>query len=124
MSRKHVRLQPRPAPRKRATVDDDALISAILQLHGTDKRGHFQPCVGWLYASGDVRRYHPEAEWLNLHRAISSCFGSVAKRMRGTWDADFHQLGDPVTAILMVLNERGDVVWKHRIDIPDEMGTR
>lgn len=84
----------------------------------------FVPIVGYLHKDGTTSEYtHGDGygpTWLN--RAIATCFGSAARRMRGLHSFGSNQ--SPIIAILMVVQSDGKVVWKHRLDVPKGAFTR
>jgi hypothetical protein len=83
--------------------------------------GRYRPIVGYLHANGTLSQYQTEhMAWLSFDRAVSTCFGSAARRLRGT-----HQVpgsDSPIVAILMlVMGGQNTVVWKHRFDLPEDL---
>lgn len=84
--------------------------------------GLYSPRIGYLYHDGSVQDYSPQNVWISMRRAISSCFGSCARRTRGmVWSEARDGTGPPVAALLGVVDSRGRFVWKQRIDFPPEM---
>jgi len=83
--------------------------------------GQYRPMVGYLHADGTVTKYATDAmAWYSFDRAVSTCFGSAARRLRGLHS--FAAPDSPIVAILMmVLGGEGKTVWKHRIDLPEEL---
>lgn len=83
--------------------------------------GVYQPMCGYLHANGEVSQYATNGmTWLSFDRAVSSCFGSAARRFRGTHTVDAPS--SPVVAILMLVLSNGKIVWRHRVDIPEKIG--
>lgn len=80
--------------------------------------GQYRPMVGYLHADGTVTKYSTEMMgWYDFDRAVSSCFGSAARRFRGL--KSFDAPNSPIVAVLMmVLGANGEVKWKQRIDVP------
>lgn len=103
--------------RKRRAVDPFA---AMLKAAQVPLTAEYRPMVGYLYANGDVQQFSSTTQaWFSFDRAVSSCFGSAAKRMRGTWDADFNQRGVIVAFVMLVVDGRNRIAWKQRVDIPE-----
>lgn len=85
--------------------------------------GHYRPIVGYLYSRGTVRRFSSDqTTWLSLDRAIATCFGSAAKRLRGTWDADYNRLGRVTAILMMVTDMQGAIIWKLQVELPELLG--
>lgn len=109
-----------PAP-PRQRRDSDAF-RALLKANDVPRLGEYRPMVGYLYSNGSVVSYNPMAmAWYSLDRAISSCFGSASRRLRGTWDAGFHKRGVVVACLMMVVDSRSRIAWRAKIDIPEEL---
>ena len=87
---------------------------ALGELYG--EKGMYLSRCGYLHADGGVSDFAPTTGWQHLHRAVASCFGSCARRMRGTWNAS----EPPIAALLAVVDWRGRYVWKQRINFPKE----
>jgi hypothetical protein len=82
--------------------------------------GVYQPRCGYLHADGRVSQYATQnMTWLTFDRAVSSCFGSAARRFRGTHTVDAPS--SPIVAILMMVLSNGKIVWRHRVDIPEKV---
>lgn len=106
------------AKRKRRVVDANEDFRALL--HDLPTRGvTYQPIVGYVFEHGPVVRYAPTTWWYDFGRAVSTCWGSLARRCRGTWDAEFNERGEPVKALLMVVRGDGSVAWKHTVDLQE-----
>lgn len=104
----------RPRRATRADVFTELLKAGMLS-----HTAEYRPMVGYLYSDGSVVNYSPQnAAWYSLDRAISTCFGSAARRMRGTWDAAYHKRGVVTAFLMMVIDSRNEIVWKARVDIP------
>lgn len=107
-------------PRPRRTTRPVDVFTELLKAGMLSHTAEYRPMVGYLYSDGSVVNYSPQnAAWYSLDRAISSCFGSAARRMRGTWDATYHKRGVVVAFLMMVIDSRNKVVWKARVDIPN-----
>ena len=106
------RKTPRAAP-----ADPFAALATVYGGHGM-----FSPRCGYLHANGHVEDYSPQNTWMSMRRAVSACFGSVARRTRGSvWSESLGGYGKPVGALLAVVDSRGTFVWKQRIDFPAGM---
>lgn len=98
---------------------DNQLFKALIAARNAPL-GQYQPQVGYLHEDGTVSAYRTESmAWLNFDRAVSTCFGSAARRFRGLHGHDTN--GSPIVAILMMVQSNGKTVWKHRVDIPAEV---
>lgn len=98
------------------------VFSALLKAGMLPQVGEYRPMVGYLYSDGSVVNYSPVATaWYSLDRAISTCFGSVARRLRGTWDAAHNGRGVVVSFLMMVVDSRNKIVWKAKVDIPENV---
>jgi hypothetical protein len=104
--------------KRRRVVDAlDMELTALLEADGPTGRGYYQPIIGYIFERGPIVRYHPATWWYDFGRAVSSCWGSLARRMRGTWDADLNERGEPIRALLVVQRGDGSVAWKHVVDL-------
>lgn len=107
---------------KRANRPVD-VFTALLEAASLPAIAEYRPMVGYLYSNGTVVNYSPvNTGWYSLDRAISSCFGSVARRLRGTWDAEYHRRGVVVAFVMMVVDSRNRPVWKETVRIPEDLG--
>jgi hypothetical protein len=81
--------------------------------------GQYRPLVGYLHADGSVSQYATEhMAWYSFDRAVATCFGSAARRMRGSHS--FNANNAPIVAILMVvMTGGGKTAWKHKIELPE-----
>jgi hypothetical protein len=105
--------------KNRKPTNGEAEWKALLDAPVGGLRPDFHPCVGYLYEDGSVVRYNVTEAWTpHLHRAVASCFGSCARRMRGTWDAAYNKRGEPIAALLMVTDSTNKIVWRQRVDFP------
>ena len=109
--------QKRKGKRRVIDVSQDEEFAALLEANGLQGRGYFQPIIGYVFERGPIVRYHPSTWWYDFGRAVSSCWGSLARRTRGTWDAEFNGRGDPIRALLAVVRGDGSIAWKHTVDL-------
>jgi hypothetical protein len=80
------------------------------------KRADYKPVVGYLYTDGSVERFSSEQHaWFSMERALSTCFASAAKRVKGTHD---HMRGEIASILMVIVDGSGKPVWRHRIDLP------
>lgn len=102
---------------KKKVVDVSDEFDALLEGPESPLEVTYRPIVGYVYEHGPIVRYFPEGSWYNFGRAVSGCWGSLARRTRGTWDAEFNDRGEPIRALLVVQRSNGTIAWKHAIDL-------
>lgn len=84
----------------------------------TKRETLYHPRVRYTYADGmvDTFPHDPSAmAWYTFPRALSSVFGSIARRLRGTWFGTERRT-DVVRATGEVVTSDGRVVWSRRFE--------
>lgn len=94
----------------------------LCQTHSQDVEvGIFRPLVGYLYENGSVVRFSSDMSWYSFDRCMSACFHSAAKRIKGTWEARVKKRGRVRAFLMMVVDNRGNIVWKHKVNVPPQL---